>query len=83
MENELISIIIPVYNAEKWIGQTIENIKQQTYQNFEIILVDDKSNDNSIQVIEKYLDKKIKLIKLNKNSGPAVARNEGLKASVR
>lgn len=83
MDSELISIIIPVYNAEKWIGQTIENIIQQTYQNFELILVDDKSTDRSVQIIEKYLDSKIRLIKLSKNSGPAIARNEGLKMAIR
>lgn len=78
MNNELISIIIPVYNAEKYIENTIKNIKKQTYKKWEIILVNDKSTDKSKEIIEKYLCEQIKLIDLNKNSGPAIARNVGL-----
>lgn len=78
MNNDLISIIIPVYNAEKYIENTIENIKKQTYKKWEIILVNDKSTDKSKEIIEKYLCEQIKLIDLNKNSGPAIARNVGL-----
>ena len=76
---EKISIIIPVYNEEKWIRQTIENIKEQTYTNYEIILIDDGSTDKSKQIMKQYKDKNIKLICLDKNMGPAIARNEGLK----
>lgn len=79
--NDLISIVIPVYNAEKFIKETIENILQQTYTNWEIILVDDYSQDNSVTVIEKYVCDKIKLIKLDKNTGPANARNVGIKVA--
>ncbi len=76
---EKISIIIPVYNEEKWIKQTIENIKEQTYTNYEIILVDDGSTDKSKQIMLEYNEKNIKLICLEKNMGPAIARNEGVK----
>lgn len=76
---EKISIIIPVYNEEKWIKQTIENIKEQTYTNYEIILIDDGSTDKSKQIMQQYKDENIKLICLDKNKGPAIARNEGLK----
>ena len=76
---EKISIIIPVYNEEKWIKQTIENLKEQTYTNYEIILVDDGSTDKSKQIMLEYTDKNIILICLKKNMGPAIARNEGLK----
>ena len=81
MKMDLISIITPSYNSEKFISQTIESVLSQTYQNWEMIIVDDKSPDNSNIIIEKYIkqDKRIKLIKLNQNSGPAVARNLAIK----
>lgn len=75
---EKVSIIIPVYQAEKFIKETIETIKKQTYNNWEAIFVDDASTDNSTAIIEKELSDKIKLIKLSKNKGPAVARNIGI-----
>ena len=78
MNDELVSIIVPVYNAGKFIEKTIENINQQTYQNWELILVNDKSIDNSVEIINKYLSPKIKLINLEKNMGPANARNRGI-----
>ena len=77
---EKVSIIIPVYNEEKWIRQTIENLKEQTYKKYEIILIDDGSTDKSKQIILEYTDdENIRLISLEKNVGPAIARNEGLK----
>lgn len=81
MKEKMVSIIIPVYNAEKFIKETIETIKRQTYKNWEAIFVDDASNDNSNSIIEKELSSKIKLIKLENNSGTAIARNIGLKQS--
>ena len=81
MKIDLVSIITPSYNSEKFISQTMESVLSQTYQNWEMIIVDDKSPDDSNIIIEKYIkqDKRIKLIKLNKNSGPAVARNVAIK----
>lgn len=76
--NDLISIVIPVYNAESFIAETIENILEQTYTNWELILIDDNSKDNSVKVIEEYVCDKIKLIKLFENTGPANARNIGI-----
>ena len=78
MEKNLVSIIVPVYNAEKFIEETIKNIEAQTYTNWELILVNDKSKDKSAEIIEKYCSSKIKLINLEENSGPTKARNEGL-----
>lgn len=73
----LISIIIPCYNAEKFIKETIESVIVQTYSNWELIIVDDGSSDESIAIISTYLnDKRIKLIS-QKNSGVSVARNSG------
>lgn len=78
--NELISIITPSYKSEKFIAQTLESVLSQSYQNWEMIIVDDVSPDNSNEIIEDYCkrDNRIKLIKLEKNSGPAVARNRAI-----
>ncbi|KAB7889784.1 glycosyltransferase family 2 protein [Poseidonibacter ostreae] len=80
MKNELVSIITPSYKSERFISQTIESVLSQTYQNWEMIIVDDVSPDNSNEIIEEYTkkDSRIKLIKLEKNSGPAVARNRAI-----
>ncbi len=77
----LVSIITPSYNSSKCIAQTIESVLSQTYHNWEMIIVDDFSLDNSNEIIENYLkkDSRIRLIKLHKNSGPAVARNKAIK----
>ena len=80
MNNEpLISIITPMYNAEKFICETIYSIISQTYRNWEMLIVDNCSTDNSRQIVENINDPKIKLIKLDYNSGgPARPRNIGL-----
>lgn len=78
-----ISIITPVYKCENLIGETIKSVIAQTYQNWEMILVDDCSPDNSVAIIKKYAEKdnRIKYIKLEENSGAAIARNKALKES--
>lgn len=82
MYTDLVSIIVPVHNAEKFIADTIACIKSQTYENWELILVDDGSVDASAQVILPYLtDERISLITIGKASGAANARNMGLAAS--
>lgn len=76
----MVSIIIPIYNAKKWIKDTIENILNQTYDNFELILVDDNSKDGTQKILKQYENKSnIKIIYLEKNVGPGIARNNGLK----
>ncbi len=83
MKNELVSIITPSYNSSKFISETIESVLSQTYTNWEMIIIDDKSPDDSNVLIESYIkrDNRIKLIKLDKNSGPAFARNEGIRGA--
>ena len=76
---EKVSVIVPVYNSKKHIKECINSIINQTYKNLEIIIVNDKSTDNSLKIINKIKDKRIKIINLMKNSGVAVARNEGIK----
>ena len=82
MKNYKISIIIPVYNTEKYIKECIESIIKQTYKNIEIIIVNDGSTDNSVNIIKDY-QKKYKRIKVinQKNKGPSAARNNGIKHS--
>ncbi len=79
-KDELVSIIVPVYNAEKFIRDTLETVKAQTYKNWELILVDDCSIDNSVNIIKSYIkdDKRISLIAQNKNNGAAITRNKGI-----
>lgn len=79
-KNDLVSIIVPVYNSEKFINDTIRTVQEQTYGNWELILVNDCSTDNSVSIIEKYVkeDNRIKLINLECNSGAAIARNTGI-----
>ena len=79
----MISIVTPVYNAAAFIRQTIEMVQAQTYTDWELILVDDCSKDNSCAIIEEYLkekpDGRIRLMKQEKNEGAALSRNFGIK----
>lgn len=77
-KEEMVSIIIPLYNKEKYIEETIENIKRQTYTNWELIIVDDGATDKSYEIAKKYQSEKILLIKSEKNEGAAIARNKGI-----
>lgn len=74
----LVSIITPVYNSEKYIGETIESVLNQTYQNWEMLIVDDCSSDNTAEVMKRYSDPRIKYFRLKENSGAAMARNYAL-----
>jgi len=76
--NELISIITPVYNSEKYISDTIDSVLAQTYTNWEMIIADDGSKDKSAEIIKKYTDSRIKYFKLETNSGAAIAQNKAL-----
>lgn len=80
MKNKpLISIITPIFNGEKYILETIQSVLDQTYTNWEMMIVDNKSTDNSIEVIKTVCDDRIKIIHLEYNSGgPARPRNVGL-----
>lgn len=78
--NSLITVIVPMFNSEKTIEKCLDSIINQSYENLEIILVDDYSTDNTLKVCEKYLlkDKRIKIVK-NESKGVAMARNTGIK----
>lgn len=78
--NELVSIIMPSYNTAKFISETIESVLAQTYPNWELIIVDDCSTDDTDAVVCPYLaDDRIRYIKNEKNSGAAVSRNRALR----
>lgn len=82
MQQNLISIITPMYNAQKYVGQTIESVLAQTYPNWEMLIVNDGSNDACSEVVKKYAEKdsRIKLINQS-NGGSASARNNALKSA--
>lgn len=79
-KRELVSIITPTYNSEKFIAETIESVLAQTYSNWELLITDDFSEDNTKSIVEKYVlkDSRIKLQSLQSNAGSAVARNNSL-----
>ena len=79
MKNKKISVIVAVYNTEKYVEKCLDSLLNQTYQNLEIIVVEDGSTDNSKEVLKKYANnKKIKIIYNKKNSGLSYSRNVGL-----
>lgn len=78
---ELVSIIMPCYNAEQYIKDSINSVLNQTYPHFELIIIDDLSTDNSINIINSFSDNRIKLIQLTQNGGAGVARNTGIEAA--
>jgi teichuronic acid biosynthesis glycosyltransferase TuaG len=77
---EIVSIITPLYNSEEFIRDAIGSVLLQTYTNWEMIIVDDCSTDDSVELIKHYVeqDSRIKLIQLSENSGAAVARNKAI-----
>lgn len=79
----LVSVIVPVFNVEKYVGQCLKSIHNQSYQNLEIIVVDDGSTDNSLKVCQNWAqrDSRIRIVE-EKNSGLSTARNNGLASSV-
>ena len=71
-----ISVIVPVYNAEKWISRCLESIIKQTFKNFEVIIVNDASQDKSFEIVKQYIlkDDRIIIINKEKNEGTMSAR---------
>ncbi len=81
--NSLVSIITPSYNSEKFIASCIQSVVNQTYENWELLIVDDCSKDNSVALIKELVsnDDRIKPIFLTNNVGPATARNLAIKSA--
>lgn len=80
---EKISVIMPVYNCEKFVGRSIESVQKQTYDNWELLIVDDASKDNSLAVAEQYArsDSRIKIYRMPKNQGVSACRNLAVEKS--
>ena len=84
MSSRKISVIVPVYNDEKFLGKAIESLLRQTLSDIEIILVDDGSTDNSPKICDDYAKKDSRIIVIHKkNEGQATARNVGLELANR
>ena len=79
----MISIIMPVYNADKYIKDSIVSVINQTFSEWELLIIDDCSTDSSLEIINFYQkkDKRIKKFALNKNQGVSTARNIGINNS--
>ena len=79
--SSLVSIITPSYNSSRFIAETIESVLAQTYQNWEMLITDDCSKDDSVEIIQRYAEKdfRIKLFQLEKNSGAGICRNNSIR----
>lgn len=79
----LVSIVIPTYNREEYLSRAIDSARNQTYQNWGLIIVDDRSTDNTEALVREYVgrDKRIRYLKNTHKQGPAGARNQGIEAS--
>ena len=75
----LVSIIMPLFNSEKYISESIQSVLNQTYTNWELIIVNDCSTDKSVEIVKLFEDKRIKLLHNKKNSGAALSRNYALR----
>ena len=75
----LVSIIMPSWNTERFIAETIQSVLDQTYTNGELIIVDDCSSDNTDEVVASFKDERIKYLHNEKNSGAALTRNKALR----
>ena len=80
MNQPRISVIIPVYNVERYLGQCLESVLNQTFKDIEIICVNDSSTDSSNMILKEFADKddRIKIVTHAENKGQAIARNTGM-----
>lgn len=80
MNKPLVSVIMPLFNSEKFVVESIESVLEQKYRELELIIVDDCSTDKSVEIVTRYLnDQRLTLIKLPENQGQGSSRNVGLK----
>ncbi len=80
-KTERVSIVMPMYNCAEFVAESIESVQAQTYQNWELLIVDDLSGDDSVKIVEDYArkDQRIRLLKNERNSGAALSRNYALR----
>jgi glycosyltransferase involved in cell wall biosynthesis len=81
MDNPTVSVIIPTFNAESFLAETIQSVLDQTYTNFELIIVDDASTDQTEKIVQEFDDPRIQFIQHEKNLGADIARHNGLQNS--
>jgi len=81
MKKPLVSVMMPAYNAGKYIGRAIESVLAQTYENWELIIVDDCSIDNTYEIAASYKDPRIRILRHEQNMGVGPSRNDALSAS--
>jgi glycosyltransferase involved in cell wall biosynthesis len=81
--NALVSVIMPIFNSQKYIRESIESVLSQSYSNLELLAIDDCSTDNSVAIVQELMvkDNRLKLVRQAKNCGAAAARNEGIRLS--
>lgn len=80
--NALVSIIVPIYNADKYLNRSLKSIINQTYTNLEIILINDGSTDSSLEICKEYVEKDKRIVLIDKiNEGVSIARNTGIQKS--
>lgn len=75
----LVSIVMPSYNSEKYIKDSIQSVLDQTYKNWELLIVDDCSTDRTVEIIKSFKDERIKFFQNDTNSGAAISRNKALR----
>src|ERR671938_151456 len=77
----LVSVIVPAYNYGRFVGEALDSVRRQTYANWECVVVDDRSTDDTRDVVGRYEaeDPRIRYVLCEKNRGPAAARNRGLR----
>ena len=73
-----VSVVVPVYNGEKYIDDTINSVLSQTYKNWELIVVDDGSSDRTCDKVHRFLSRRVRLAEFGENRGAAKARNAGV-----
>ena len=79
MVDGLVSIIMPSWNTARFIRESIDSVRNQTYTNWELLIVDDCSTDNTDEIVASYSDERIRYFKNKKNSGAALTRNRALR----
>jgi glycosyltransferase involved in cell wall biosynthesis len=80
-QSPLVSVVMPAFNSEKWIGEAVDSILSQTLRDLELIVVDDASTDSTAEVVLGVQDSRIKLIRSERNAGSATARNRAIEAA--
>src|SRR3712207_6771527 len=74
----LVSVILPVYNSEKYIGPAVQCILDQSLGDFELIVIDDASSDRTLEVVQSFRDERIRIVRKERNTGYTVSLNQGL-----